>query len=172
MKAALISLFVLTFKVLVFNPILEAAASTSRAMTPATGLVGSTKTPNSVACGSSTRRSSRRFAVNSVARKLIPVALPPGCAMLATRPILTGSSLTEKTIGMVLLALLAAKQGRFLSPQSRQPGGEPTPQRGLVAVLRHSRPSGTQPPRLLRHGRPRSGLDEIFADDSHRPLCR
>src|SRR5262245_24228244 len=40
MKAALSSLFVLTFRFLVFNPILEAAAWTSRAMTPATGLVG------------------------------------------------------------------------------------------------------------------------------------
>src|SRR6516165_1592038 len=51
------------------------------------------------------RRSSSRFAANSPARKLTPVRLPPGRARLATRPSLTGSSLTMKTIGIVVVAL-------------------------------------------------------------------
>src|SRR5262249_40198774 len=38
----------------------------------------------------------------------VPVALPSGRAMLATRPSLTGSSLTAKTIGMVAVAAFAA----------------------------------------------------------------
>ena len=39
---------------------------------------------------------------------MMPVALPPGRAKLATRPNLTGSSATPKTIGIVVVAALAA----------------------------------------------------------------
>ena len=42
-------------------------------------------------------------------RKLMPVRLPPGRARLATRPSLTGSSPTTKTMGIVVVAALAAK---------------------------------------------------------------
>jgi hypothetical protein len=38
--------------------------------------------------------------------QLMPVALPPGLARLATSPSLTGSSLTPNTIGMVAVAAL------------------------------------------------------------------
>ena len=41
-------------------------------------------------------------------RKLTPVTLPPGRLRLATRPSLTGSSPTPKTIGIVAVAALAA----------------------------------------------------------------
>src|SRR5262249_19716694 len=41
--------------------------------------------------------------------KLTPVALPPGRARLATRPSLTGSVPTPKTIGIVVVAALAAR---------------------------------------------------------------
>ena len=58
--------------------------------------------------GTSSRRSSSRFAVNSAMKKLIPVMLPPGRARLATRPSLTGSALTVKTMGIVVVAALAA----------------------------------------------------------------
>jgi hypothetical protein len=51
------------------------------------------------ALGTVSRSSSSRFAVNSVFRRLMPVRLPPGRARLATRPSLTGSSLTVKTMG-------------------------------------------------------------------------
>ena len=38
----------------------------------------------------------------------MPVALPRGRARLATRPSLTGSSMTPKMIGIVVVAALAA----------------------------------------------------------------
>ena len=41
-------------------------------------------------------------------KRLMPVALPPGRARLATRPSLTGSSPTPNTIGIVAVAALAA----------------------------------------------------------------
>ena len=72
------------------------------------GLVGLTSTATRVAAGTSSRRSSSRFAVNSPLKKLIPVTLPPGRARLATRPSLTGSSPTTKTMGIVVVAALAA----------------------------------------------------------------
>jgi hypothetical protein len=43
-----------------------------------------------------------------LAKKFIPVALPPGRARLATKPSLTGSSLTPNTIGIVEVAAFAA----------------------------------------------------------------
>jgi hypothetical protein len=51
-----------------------------------------------------------RFAVNSMVKKLTPVALPPGRLRLATKPSLTGSSLTPNTIGIVVVAALAASR--------------------------------------------------------------
>src|SRR5207248_2870851 len=49
-----------------------------------------------------------RLAITSEAKKFIPVALPPGRAKLATRPNLTGSSETPKTIGIVVVAAFAS----------------------------------------------------------------
>jgi hypothetical protein len=46
-------------------------------------------------------------ATTSKAKELVPVASPPGRASLATRPNLTGTSPTEKTIGIVVVAALA-----------------------------------------------------------------
>ena len=40
---------------------------------------------------------------------MTPVMLPPGRVRLATRPSLTGSSPTAKTIGIVVVAALAAR---------------------------------------------------------------
>src|SRR5262249_23538123 len=57
---------------------------------------GLTSTATRLAAGTSSRRSSNRFAVNSPVKKLTPVRLPPGRARLATRPSLTGSSATTK----------------------------------------------------------------------------
>src|SRR5262249_47256954 len=45
---------------------------------------------------------------NSLNWKLTPVALPRGRAMLATRPRLTGSSVTLKTMGRLAVAAFAA----------------------------------------------------------------
>ena len=42
----------------------------------------------------------------------MPVRLPPGRARLATRPSLTGSSLTVKTMGIVVVAALGRERHR------------------------------------------------------------
>src|SRR5262249_7629654 len=42
-------------------------------------------------------------------KEFTPVALPPGRLRLATRPSLTGSSVTLKTMGVPLLAAIAAR---------------------------------------------------------------
>ena len=47
------------------------------------------------------------FRFQLTCKKLIPVGFPPGGARLATRPSLTGSSPTPKTIGIVVVAALA-----------------------------------------------------------------
>ena len=60
------------------------------------------------ALGASSCSRPKRFAVTSVRRTLIPVALPPGRARVETRPSLTGSSPTPNTIGIVVVAALAA----------------------------------------------------------------
>jgi hypothetical protein len=43
----------------------------------------------------------------------MPVALPPGRARLATNPCATGSPLTPKAIGIVVVAALAAQRRRI-----------------------------------------------------------
>jgi hypothetical protein len=49
-----------------------------------------------------------RFATSSPLSRLIPVRLPPGRARLATRPSLTGFSAAKNTMGMPVVAALAA----------------------------------------------------------------
>ena len=58
----------------------------------------------------------------------MPVALPPGRLILATRPNLTGSSIVMKTMGIVEVAVLAASAETVspvitaeISRQHRQP---------------------------------------------------
>src|SRR5262249_51218371 len=53
----------------------------------------------------------RDYRAAHAARASQPVALPPGRARLATRPSLTGSSGMVKTIGIVVVAALAASAG-------------------------------------------------------------
>jgi len=91
----------------------RAAGSTSLNVISVFGaLAGLTSTATRVAAGTISRRSSSRFATNSVVKILIPVRLPPGRARLATRPSRTGSSATTKTMGIVVVAALAAKAER------------------------------------------------------------
>src|SRR5450432_3006937 len=71
-------------------------------------LAGLTSTATRTALGIRSCRSPSRFATTSLVKKLMPVALPPGRERLATRPSLTGSSPTAKTIGIVAVAALAA----------------------------------------------------------------
>ncbi len=94
---------------LICSPRARAAGSTSlNVVSVIVGLAGLTSTATRVAAGTSSRRSSSRFAANSPSKKLIPVRLPPGRARLATRPSLTGSSADTKTMGIVVVAALAA----------------------------------------------------------------
>ena len=83
----MISRLVLALSTWICNPRPRAAASTSLTINSATfGLAGLTSTATRAAAGTSERRSSSRFAPNSVVKKLIPVRLPPGRARLTTRP--------------------------------------------------------------------------------------
>ena len=74
----------------------------------ALGLVGLTRSPMMVAAGTNSRRSSSRFGATSAFKVVTPVRLPPGRFRLPTRPSLTGSKPTKNTIGIVLVAALAA----------------------------------------------------------------
>src|SRR5262245_19435596 len=93
--------------------IVRAAGCTSlNVVSVVVALAGLTSTATRTAAGTSSRRSSSRFVVNSAARKLTPVRFPPGRARLATRRNLTGSWATAKPTGIVVLAALAAKAGK------------------------------------------------------------
>jgi hypothetical protein len=59
--------------------------------------------------GTSSRRSSMRFAVTSELKTLTPVRLPPGRDRLGTKPSRTGSSPVGKTMGIIVVAALAAR---------------------------------------------------------------
>ena len=57
-------------------------------------------TATRTAAGTSSRKSPSRFAITSTVKKLMPVALPPGRARLATSPSLTGSIPTPNAMGI------------------------------------------------------------------------
>src|SRR5262249_14579622 len=109
-KAALISWPLVALTTRIGRRMACAAASTSRKLgTESTALDGLASTATRAAAGTNSRNSSNRLACNSLRKKLMPVALPPGRARLATRPNWTGSPATAKTTGMVVVAALAAK---------------------------------------------------------------
>jgi hypothetical protein len=98
------------------SPMARAPAAVSLTVdSEVAALEGLTSTAARLAAGTISRRSSRRFAANSFAKLLIPVRLPPGWARLATRPSLTGSSPTLKTMGIVVVAArwVSVRLGRF-----------------------------------------------------------
>src|SRR5262245_34128252 len=70
----------------------------------AAALAGLTSTAIRTALGTRSCSRPSRLATTSLKKKLMPVALPPGPARLATRPNLTGSSAMPKTIGIVAVA--------------------------------------------------------------------
>src|SRR6516162_3508940 len=108
-NAASISRLVLALKICICSPMPRAAGSTSASVDDVlTVLLGFISIATRTAAGTSSRRSPSRFAFTSAVKKLIPVALLPGRARLATRPSLTGSSGTLKAIGSVCVAALAA----------------------------------------------------------------
>src|SRR5215472_13446700 len=77
-------------------------------MVSAFSFLGLTSSPKRLAAGSSSRSNPSCLGANSLNWKLTPVAFPPGRAMLATRPRLTGSSVTLKTMGRLAVAAFAA----------------------------------------------------------------
>ena len=124
-KAASISRIVVALRIWICSPMARAASCTSRNVVSALGaLAGLTSTATRTALGTSSCRSRSRLAATSWAKKLMPVALPPGRARLATRPSLTGSSPTPKTIGIVAVAALAASAAGVLA--GRGDHGHPT----------------------------------------------
>ena len=99
--AASISPIVLALRIRVCSPIVGAACCTSRNVVRADeALAGLTRTAIRMAFGTKSCSRRSRFAATSSTKKLMPVALPPGRARLATRPSGTGSSATPKTIGV------------------------------------------------------------------------
>jgi hypothetical protein len=72
------------------------------------GLVGSTSRAMTRAAGISSWASSRRLGPTSTFNWVAPVTLPPGRLRLATSPSYTGSPSVANTIGMELVAALAA----------------------------------------------------------------
>ena len=70
--------------------------------------VGSRSNAKRVAAGMNSCSISRRFGATSMFISPNPVELPPGRLRLATRPTLTGSAPKLKTIGIVVVAALAA----------------------------------------------------------------
>jgi len=76
------------------TPTLEAVFVTSLSQLSLTGFFGLTSTPTRAAEGRSSRSNPNCFVPSSALKKFTPVALPSGRLRLATRPSLTGSSLT------------------------------------------------------------------------------
>src|SRR5262245_16091084 len=67
-----------------------------------------------LAPGRNSRKNPSCFAPSSTEMKLTPVTLPPGRLRFATRPSLTGSPPTTKTMGTVVVAALAARAAGVL----------------------------------------------------------
>src|SRR5438093_5232690 len=59
--------------------------------------------------GTASFRRSSRLAARPGPRTVKPVTFPPGCARLETRPLLTGSPAPAITMGIVVIACLAAR---------------------------------------------------------------
>ena len=71
-------------------------------------MLGSTRKPIKTALGIISCKISNCFVSTVLAKVVMPVTLPPGRLRLATRPSSTGSLVIEKTIGTVVVTVLAA----------------------------------------------------------------
>src|SRR5262249_21903323 len=88
-----------------------AAASTSLVVSSNVGLFGFSRKPIVAVPGTNSCNSASPLAPSSLLRMLKPVRLPPGRLRLATSPSCTGSTPTLNTIGMLVVAALAARAG-------------------------------------------------------------
>src|SRR5262245_59806244 len=95
-------------------PDVRAASSSSRNRSATSGNLVFTSAATVIAWGTSSCSNPSRFASSSLTKKKTPVTLPPGRLRLATRPSFTGSVPLPKTIGIVVVAALAATAARLL----------------------------------------------------------
>jgi hypothetical protein len=105
----------LAAKISICRPMAEAVACTSLVKGSALRLFGLSSTAKRTAFGSSSCKNPSRLAPSSAFREVIPVTLPPGRLRLATRPNSTGSPPTPNTIGIVVVAALAASADGVLA---------------------------------------------------------
>ena len=127
---------VLASRMMSCSPRVSAAACTSFAPPRYLDCLGFTSTAIADALGTSSRSSSRRFCPNP-ASKVTPVTLPPGRLRLATRPCLTGSLPVTKTIGIVVVAALAASAApafATITATGRRTNRPPAPAAGRIAL--------------------------------------
>jgi len=89
-------------------PNARAALCTSLIWDSEVGFPGLVSKPITLALGTSSRSTPNRFAPSVLTINVTPVTLPPGRLRLETRPRSTGSAPVAKTIGMVVVAALAA----------------------------------------------------------------
>ena len=104
-----ISFSVLAFRIESCDPFVRAASGTSRIMGSLTGLFGFTSTAITLASGTSSEISSIRFGISSTLRMVTPVRFSPGRARLSISPVSTASLPVVKTIGIVEVAVFAAR---------------------------------------------------------------
>src|SRR5215472_895346 len=114
-KAASISRVLLAVKTSTCLPIAEAVACKSLVKASVLRLFGLSSTAKRTALGSSSCNSPSRLVPSSAFMEVMPVALPPGRLRLATRPISTGSAPMPKTIGTVVVTVLAASVAGVLA---------------------------------------------------------
>src|SRR5262245_41343957 len=95
------------------NVLPNAAAAASASLTSAKvlGLRVWATIPIGAAGETSAARSSKRLATSLLERKVTPVTLAPGLLKLATKPTSTGSTPVMNTMGIVVVAALAASAG-------------------------------------------------------------
>src|SRR5215831_4809328 len=112
------------------------------------GSVGSRRTATRVTPGAMSRISSSHFPLMPYSIDVKPVALPPGCARLSTKPAPTGSRVSANTIGTVRVSLsngpaTAPPLARMTSGASasssaaywRMRSASPAPQRASMRTL-------------------------------------
>src|SRR5262249_20332442 len=130
------------------RPGVPAAASMSRMSRRVIGLPALAKIANRRRAGTTSRKSSSCLPARSLCWSDRPVPLPPACARLTTRPVLTGSPAPARTIGMTCFAArtltlpLETMTSTFCRTNSATISAarplRPSPHRSLIATVRPS----------------------------------
>src|SRR5262249_16257977 len=97
--------------------------------------VGSRSTTTRVTPGAISLSSSNHFPLMLYSKTVNPVALPPGCARLATKPAPTGSTTVTNTIGTLRVACCNAATDAVPDAATRTSGASAT---SSAACLRNS----------------------------------